>query len=720
MKKVININFQGRVVPIEESSFELLKQYTDSLRTYFANEQGKDEIINDIESRISELFQERLKNGSTCITDDDINTIIINMGRPQDLAAADDDHGGQQQSFSSHEAGNQAQFTSSTHSSKRLYRDENSKVLGGVCSGIAAYFNIEPLLVRLVFIFSGVGFIAYIILWAFLPASSFVQNGARKRLYRNPDDKIIAGVCSGIASYFNVNVWIPRALFLIPFITIFFRWGHFGPWNFPNFLNFSFSPGTFLIYIILWLVIPEASTTSEKLEMKGEKVDLESIKNSVVEEMKGVRDRVGKLGKEAGRFAQEKSSVIGSEVDHVVRKSRRGLGDFLVIVLKIFVYFFLTIFAFMSFGFAIAATSVFPYKDYLLTEGLQSWLAWGTLLFLIYVPVIGFITWIIRRIARARSNSRTMRFGFLILWLVGVFCFISLVISLGKDFRSVNSMVPEHISLQTPSPNKLNVIGSSNNFRNFRFQPFYAIDEDTAFVPNVSIRLTRSTSDSFEVFVSKFCNGSSRHYADTLAASMRYSVFQKDSTLYLDKGIPFTPQDKFRNQRVVVTIAIPLGKMIRINSNVSSGNWEHFQFGWNDSYEDYDWGNKEFNWGSHHNEDLVMRESGLYTLDGEPVDTQGNHTKSRRHRYRDEDNNLPQNPENQDPGVGGYRYNQNNKKADSLNELKNKEVQKLKDSIEKVKEQYDKKIEKTDNGTIHDQNAFMRFDRQGFDFVLGI
>ena len=89
MKKVININFQGTIVPIEESSYELLQQYIESLRRYFANEEGRDEIINDIESRISELFQERLKGGSTCITDDDVNGIIRNMGRPEDFEEAE-------------------------------------------------------------------------------------------------------------------------------------------------------------------------------------------------------------------------------------------------------------------------------------------------------------------------------------------------------------------------------------------------------------------------------------------------------------------------------------------------------------------------------------------------------------------------------------------------------------------------------------------------------
>src|SRR5947207_14259851 len=85
MKKVINIKFQGRVIPIEETSYDILKQYVESLRRFFANEEGRDEIINDIEGRIAELFGETLKKGSTCITDEDVNAIINSMGRPEDF-----------------------------------------------------------------------------------------------------------------------------------------------------------------------------------------------------------------------------------------------------------------------------------------------------------------------------------------------------------------------------------------------------------------------------------------------------------------------------------------------------------------------------------------------------------------------------------------------------------------------------------------------------------
>ena len=85
MKKVININFQGRVVPIEEYAYDILKQYVESLRRFFADEEGRDEIINDIEGRIAELFAETLKKGNTCITEEDVNAIIKSMGRPEDF-----------------------------------------------------------------------------------------------------------------------------------------------------------------------------------------------------------------------------------------------------------------------------------------------------------------------------------------------------------------------------------------------------------------------------------------------------------------------------------------------------------------------------------------------------------------------------------------------------------------------------------------------------------
>src|ERR1700756_972512 len=85
MKKIININFHSRVIPIEETAYEMLQQYIASLRRYFANEEGRDEIISDIENRFAELFSETLKKGAPCITDADVDAIIASMGRPEEF-----------------------------------------------------------------------------------------------------------------------------------------------------------------------------------------------------------------------------------------------------------------------------------------------------------------------------------------------------------------------------------------------------------------------------------------------------------------------------------------------------------------------------------------------------------------------------------------------------------------------------------------------------------
>ena len=721
MKKVININFQGRVIPIEETSYELLKQYTESLRVHFANEESKEEIINDIESRIGELFQERIKNGATCITDDDINAIINNIGRPQDLADADNASEGTYTNKQQESHYQQAPFSTS---GKRLYRDVNNKVLGGVCSGIAAYFNIEPIIVRLIFVFSGIGFLAYILMWAFVPGSDKVQNGVRKRMYRNPDNKFIAGVCSGIASYFNINVWIPRVIFLLPFISIFFRWGHFGPLSFPHFLSFSFSPGTILIYIILWLVIPEATTTSEKLEMKGEKVDINSIKNSVREEMKEVQQRFSKLGKEAKDFVHQKGSAVAPEFAYAAKRTRTSIGDIIVVLLKIFLYFLLGIFALTSFGFAIAATGIFPFKDYLLNDGLQNSLAWGTLIFFIYVPVIGIITWIIRRLGKIRSNSRMMRWGVVILWTVGWVCFICLIASLSKDFRSINNVTDEKIALINPGVNTLEVSAiGTGRYSRFRFEPFGMLTDDTAYVNNVSIRVEKSADDSFHTTVTRFCNGRTKHYADTLAALMTYQLEQRDSILMIPRGIPITEHDKFRNQHVVITIQVPLGKKIKINKNISWDDVEHFQFPWSDDRGDYDWGTESFSWYNHRGEDLIMKEDGLYTLDGKSTKEDWERRKiiikkdGRKIIFGKDEEGDWNDDKKDDNSTNGYRYNQTQKAIDSLKIIKQKQVEDTRDSLLKQKQELEKKLENINNK--NGEEAFRSFDKE-YDFVLSI
>ena len=514
MKQVININFQGRVVPIEVTAFEILKNYTESLNRHFANEQGKEEIINDIENRIGELFQERLKNGATCITDDDVNAVIKSMGKPEEFEDDTATANAATENMEQNSGNTQQQtYTAQPGVQKRLYRDENNKILGGVCSGVANYFGIDAWVIRILFFISGIGFLAYIILWALLPSTSAaVIGGTRKKLYRDGDDKLIAGVCSGIGNYFGISAWVPRVLFLLPFLSFVFSRSHWLFTDFPRFIQFGFSPGAIIIYIILWLVIPEAFTTSEKLEMKGEKVDLNSIKNTVMEEMKGVQQRAEKFGAAAKSFAQERGATLNSDFNKNAKRRSGVLGDIIATFVKVIIYIIvgsicLSIIVAL-FGLGIAAVGIFPLKDFIINDGWQTVYAWGTLIFFIGVPIIGVITFLIRRLAKLKRGSKMIRFSTICLWALGWVCVVLLVSSIAKDFRGENRINEENIALANPLTNKLEITTESNNYakRYFRYKWFklepyesLGVDDDTAYIKNIDINIVKSPNDSFKV-----------------------------------------------------------------------------------------------------------------------------------------------------------------------------------------------------------------------------
>lgn len=731
MKQVININFQGRVVPIEVTAFDILKSYTESLNRHFANEEGKDEIINDIESRIGELFQERLKNGATCITDEDVNAIIRSMGRPEefeeDTATANAANAKQEQQQQSNTyTSQQSSYSNQQGGHRRLYRDEDNKILGGVCSGIANYFNIDAWVVRILFIVTGIGFFAYIILWAFLPTNAnAVIGGTRKKLYRDGDDKLIAGVCSGIGNYFGISAWVPRVLFLLPFLSFAFGRGH---WNgdFPQFFQFGFSPGSIIIYIILWLVIPEAYTTAEKLEMKGEKVDLNSIKNSVMEEMKGVQQRAEKFGKEAKNFAQEKGKAMSTDLGNATKRHRSSLGDIIATMVKVFVYCVVGFVCIMLiiglFALGIFSIGIFPLKDYILAGNAQHLYAWGTLIFFIGVPIIGIITFIVRRLAKIKTGSKMIRLSTICLWVLGWFCLVMLGVSVSKDFRSSSRLEDQAIALSNPKVNKL-VVTSTAPFtrkyyaRNwFRFEPFEnMIDEDTAYVRNVYVEIERSPNDSFQVTIKKMSRGHDRQNANTLASLIKYNVVQKDSILLLDKGIAINKTDKFRNQMVVITVYVPLGKQIRVDGGIDNGH-VHFGSGnwgsdWDNDYYDGDQGLK---WQT--DVDYIMKEDGLYTLTGRKADG-WNDREERRRNNKSRDN---------------YRYNNiqdsierrydsiENRKQQRLDSIERKQ-QYLKDSIDNQIEKEKNKIEQS-NGLIlkNDEEYYSSTITPGVNILGGI
>lgn len=172
MQRIIQINIAGRVLPIEEDAYILLKEYMNSLERQFTGADGR-EITEDIENRIAELFSIRLQSGSPAIDKPDVQKVIDTLGAASDL------HDGSNAAGSSgsrqyYYAGSQ-QAGARPYTHDRLLRDPYDKVLGGVCSGIAHYFDIDPVIIRLLmvvlFLTFGIGFIAYLIAWAVIPAA---------------------------------------------------------------------------------------------------------------------------------------------------------------------------------------------------------------------------------------------------------------------------------------------------------------------------------------------------------------------------------------------------------------------------------------------------------------------------------------------------------------------------------------------------------------------
>lgn len=171
MQKIIQITIGGRLIPIEEDAYLELHRYNTSLKRHFAKEEGCDEIIEDIEYRIAELFSIRLQSGAACIDRKDVQKVIDTLGEAYTLGA---ENASPQSPFlpevyRTNKSGNRQQ----TDANRRLYRNPNDKVLGGVCSGLAAYFDIDPVIIRLImvilFLAGTLGLWAYIIAWAIIP-----------------------------------------------------------------------------------------------------------------------------------------------------------------------------------------------------------------------------------------------------------------------------------------------------------------------------------------------------------------------------------------------------------------------------------------------------------------------------------------------------------------------------------------------------------------------
>jgi phage shock protein PspC (stress-responsive transcriptional regulator) len=190
MKITVSINLGGYSFNIDEDAYDELKRYLKNLELHFAGEESSSEILSDIETRMAELFRTKLTSYKQVINIEDVRQVISVLGTPEDISDTE---------------GPSARDKFSSPGYHRMYRDTDHRVIGGVCAGMAAYWNIELWVVRLIFF-------------------------------------ALAMMGFGI-----------------------------------------------LIYLILYIVLPEAKTTAEKIEMKGNPVNIHNIKDSVKKEFDTVR-----------------------------------------------------------------------------------------------------------------------------------------------------------------------------------------------------------------------------------------------------------------------------------------------------------------------------------------------------------------------------------------------------------------------------------------------
>ena len=334
MKKTLTVNLGGTVFHIDEDAYRLLDNYLSNLKIHFRKEAGADEIIDDIERRISELFAEKLTAGSQVITITDVEEVIARMGKPEDMEAENDS---------------------------------------------------EP------------------------SVGNATRTTIHRRLYRNPDDKLLGGVISGMAAYLGWDVTLLRLLLLVVLIC---------------------GVGTLIpVYIVCWLVIPEARTAAEKLSMRGEAVTVENIGKTVTDGFEKVANGVNDYMKSDNP-----------------RTFLQKLGDALVMVAGWFFKICLVIFAIIcspllfvfgvvfvallfaavmvAIGGGAALISMFPTFDVILpTSPLSAIVMYIAGILLVGIPLVSLVWAIFSQIFKWQPMASGLKWTLVILWIVSAAVF---------------------------------------------------------------------------------------------------------------------------------------------------------------------------------------------------------------------------------------------------------------------------------------------------------
>jgi phage shock protein PspC (stress-responsive transcriptional regulator) len=597
MKKNISINLQGIIFHIEEDGFEVLSRYLAEVKAHFASYRGHEDIVTDIEGRIAELFSVRLSPMQQVITLEDVQAMVAKMGRVSDFAPdADEDDAeatdtagtsanggtfgtdgpfgpkgafGPEGTFGKEgpfgtgfNKGAEPAAAETTDGPKRLYRDMANRKVAGVAAGIAQYFTLNPLWIRLGFIlfsvitpaitiwendeqhghfrFGSWGLLAYIILWIVLPkrydapapTEALLSSGplAGRRLFRDTGTGKVAGVAAGLAAYFNIDVTLVRVLLLAGLFA-----GGF----------------TFVLYIILWVALPEAKTVSDKLRMRGDAVTLESFDSSA----------------RSNAFAADGPATTNRPVGAFVEDAARGLRpavNFVGSAIRITAGILLTI---LGFGFLVALAiglgagiGLLPHSQnivlgdapaHVMLNGVPTWgLLAGFLAF--GIPSLSLLLSGLNLLFRHSIMSRTVSLSLLGLWLLSLVGVAMAFAQQSREFQydAQVEQLERYPALTTPV-----IMLDSRSV-------------DRQWEQHVELRLAAADSGrTVEVLRTLGSKGPTQDMARRNAlTTIDYTIRASgDSSLVLDDHFSFLPDAKYRRQELTVTLRLPRDRTFRIS-----------------------------------------------------------------------------------------------------------------------------------------------------------
>ena len=356
MKKNITINLCGRLFQIDEDAYELLQQYINSLRSSFGRQDGGEEIVDDIEARIAELFDELRAKGIEAITIDHVKDIISRIGKPEQLAGEEDNE--------KKNSGKEGHRYDSFHDAAESFFD-----------------NVRA-------------------------------RTAGKRLYRNPNDKMVAGVLSGIAAYTSTDVTWWRIGYAMLILASNFLFPLFGIWfNFGFFLHVNLA--FIIFYFVLAIAIPVADTPKQVLEMEGKDVTPQTLADVVVEEKR----QPVQQGQMRGCLSVLLKMLVGIFVAFAAIFGLVLLGCFLLIVGSL-------IFIFIVPGdFRHSLPFDLGYLNLAETIYIHPWAVVVfvvSLLLALFIPIYAITHMLLAKAGKVQAMGTAQRIGWIVIWLAAL------------------------------------------------------------------------------------------------------------------------------------------------------------------------------------------------------------------------------------------------------------------------------------------------------------